>query len=250
MNNHCFYEDYIYTYKYIYDKCIKDDNGNLAFDDKSKLAAWKSHYEKLLNIEFPWDSSTLFEEQPYEDPPIRITTKKVSKALTKMKKGNAAGPFGLNVGMILAGGNDIILGITYLVNCVAAKGKIPNDWSLLYIVNYYKGKGDVLLRGNCRGLKLIDQVMEVVEHILATIIRTQVGIDAMQFGFMPGRGTSDAIFILKQVHEKYLGKHEDLYFAFVIYRKFLMVCQGKYCGGVFSGKPKKVCVQMLVRQRL
>ena len=37
----------------------------------------------------------------------------------------------------------------------------------------------------------------------------------MQFGFMPGRGTSDAIFILRQVHEKYLGKHKDLCFVFV-----------------------------------
>ena len=57
--------------------------------------------------------------------------------------------------------------------------------------------------------------MKVMEHILATIIRTQVDIDTMQFGFMPGRGTTNAIFIIRQVHEKYLGKHKDLYFAFV-----------------------------------
>ena len=31
------------------DKCIEDDDGNLVFGDKSKLAAWKSNYEKLLN---------------------------------------------------------------------------------------------------------------------------------------------------------------------------------------------------------
>ena len=54
-----------------------------------------------------------------------------------------------------------------------------------------------------------------MEHILALIIRTQVDIDAMQFGFMFARGTSDVNFILRQVHEKYLGKHKDLYFAFV-----------------------------------
>ena len=45
------------------DKCIKNnDDGNLAFDDKSKLAASKRPYKKLLNVEFPWDSSTLSEE--------------------------------------------------------------------------------------------------------------------------------------------------------------------------------------------
>ena len=57
--------------------------------------------------------------------------------------------------------------------------------------------------------------MKVMEHILATIIRTQVDIDAMQFGFMPRRGTTDEIFIFRQVHKKYLSKHKDLYFAFV-----------------------------------
>ena len=64
-------------------------------------------------------------------------------------------------------------------------------------------------------MKILDQVIKVVEHILATIIRTHVDIHAMQFGFMPGRGTTNAIFILQQVHEKYLDKHKDLYLAFV-----------------------------------
>ena len=57
--------------------------------------------------------------------------------------------------------------------------------------------------------------MKVMERILETIICTQVDIDSMQFGFMPGRGTTDAIFILRQIHEKYLVKQKDLFFAFV-----------------------------------
>ena len=72
------------------EKCTKDDDDNLAFDDKSKLAAWKCHYEKLLNVEFPWDSNTLSEEQLFQEPPIRITTEMVSESLSKMKKGKAA----------------------------------------------------------------------------------------------------------------------------------------------------------------
>ena len=47
----------------------------------------------------------------------------ISKELTKMKKWKAVGPFGLNVELILVGGNDIILAITRLVNCVVAEGK-------------------------------------------------------------------------------------------------------------------------------
>ena len=120
----------------------------------------------------------------------------VSEALSKVKKGKVTGPSGLNVEMILAGSDVIILAITHPINCIIAENKIPDDWCLPYIINCCKGKGDVLLRGNYRGLKLLDQVMKVMEHILATIIRTQVDIDAMQFGFMPGRGTTYGIFIL------------------------------------------------------
>ena len=32
---------------------------------------------------------------------------------------------------------------------------------------------------------------------------------------MPGRGTIDAIFMLRQLQEKYLAKNKNLYFAFV-----------------------------------
>ena len=126
-----------------------------------------------------------------EGPPIMITTEMANKALRKM-----------NIEIILVGGNDIILAITHLVNCIIADDKIPNGCSLSLIINWYEGKGDILLRGNYRKQKLLDQVMKLMEHILATIIRTQLDIDVRQFCFMPERGTSDAIFILRQVHEK------------------------------------------------
>ena len=40
-------------------------------------------------------------------------------------------------------------------------------------------------------------------------------INDMQFGFMKGRGTTDAIFIARQLQEKYMAKKKKLYFAFV-----------------------------------
>ena len=40
-------------------------------------------------------------------------------------------------------------------------------------------------------------------------------IDDSQFGFVPGRGTTDAIFVVRQLQEKYLAVNKRLYMAFV-----------------------------------
>ena len=42
-----------------------------------------------------------------------------------------------------------------------------------------------------------------------------VEIDEMQCGFMSGRGTTDAIFIVRQLQEKHLAVNKPLYMAFV-----------------------------------
>ena len=44
-------------------------------------------------------------------------------------------------------------------------------------------------------------------------IREKVKIDAMQFGFMPGKETTDAIFTVRQMQEKYGCKRKKLYLA-------------------------------------
>ena len=37
----------------------------------------------------------------------------------------------------------------------------------------------------------------------------------MQFGFMPGKGTADAIFIVRRMQEEYQKKDKKLYMCFV-----------------------------------
>ena len=105
--------------------------------------------------------------------------------------------------------------IRRLGELVYSEGEIPSEWEESYIQNLYKGKGDALDRGNYRGLKLTDQVMKVLEHDLQSHIRKMVNIDGMQFGFVPGKGTTDAIFIARQMQEKYRSVKKPLYFAFV-----------------------------------
>ena len=41
----------------------------------------------------------------------------------------------------------------------------------------------------------------------------------IQFGFMPVRGTTDAIFIVRQLQENILDKNKNLYFGFTDLKK-------------------------------
>ena len=196
------------------DKPVKNDAGEMSMSDDSKQKAWLEHYQRLLNAEFDWDPNHLSDESPVEGPPIPITIDMVKKAISQMKAGKAPGP-GIVVEMIRAAGDMGASMIRDLAAAIIRDGKIPSDWEQSFIVCLYKGKGDALERGNYRGLKLTEQVMKVLERIVDGLIRQVVSIDDSQFGFVPGRGTTDAIFVVRQLQEKYISANKRLYMAFV-----------------------------------
>ena len=61
------------------------------------------------------------------------------------------------------------------------------------MISVYKGKGDALECGSYRGIKLLDQVMKVFGRVIERKMMNLVSLDDMQFGFRPGRGTTDAM---------------------------------------------------------
>ena len=59
-----------------------------------------------------------------------------------------------------------------------------------------------------RAVKLLEHGMKVLEGVLEKRLREKVKIDDMQFGFMPGKGTVDAIFMVRQLQEKFLVREK------------------------------------------
>jgi len=51
--------------------------------------------------------------------------------------------------------------------------------------------------GPYREIKLLEHAMKVVKRIFEHRIRQQIVIDDMQFGFMKGKVTTDAIFMAR-----------------------------------------------------
>ena len=113
----------------------------------------------------------------------------------------------------------VVIAVTELVNHIIHKETIPDDWKNSYIVNCYKGKGHATDRGNYKDLKLLEQVMKIVERVLEGINRSQSDIDNTKFGYIPGH----------RMKEKHLSKKKKIYFTFIHLEKALF--PGQYCGG-------------------
>ena len=64
-----------------------------------------------------------------------------------------------------------------------------------------------------------EHAMKVVERIFEHRILQQIEVDDMQFGFMKGKGTTDAIFTVRQMQENFRVKGKKLCFGFLDFEK-------------------------------
>ena len=89
-------------------------------------------------------------------------------------------------------------------------------WSDLktIIVNQYKGKGDALNRSNYRGMKLVEQVMNVLERVVEELNRQRIEIDEKQCGSCLAVALLWQ-FLIRQLQERHLAANKPLYMAFV-----------------------------------
>jgi len=90
-------------------------------------------------------------------------------------------------------------------------------------VPIYKWKDDPMECGSHRGIKLLEHAMKVVKRIYEYKIGQQTDIDDMQFGFMKGKGTTVAIFIVRQMQENFKARGKRSFILAVwIWKKLLI----------------------------
>jgi len=76
--------------------------------------------------------------------------------------------------------------------------------------------------GSYRGIELLEHALKVVERSFEQRIRQQIDIDDTLFAFVKGKRTTDAIFIVRQMQEKFRAKGKKLCFGFVDLEKLFI----------------------------
>ncbi|EYC32478.1 hypothetical protein Y032_0003g1601 [Ancylostoma ceylanicum] len=185
-------------------RTVKSGNGIVLKDPAEVKERWKQYFSHLLNQESP--RKERISARPVVGPVQSWSVEEIRKEMKKMKIGKAVGPDGVPVEAWKVLGESGLLWLTTFFNNITRSERIPDAWRDSVVIPVFKRKGDIMDCANYRGMKLTAYTMKVYERLLDSRLRDMVEIAADQFGFTSERSTIDAIFIARQVMEKYREK--------------------------------------------
>ena len=139
--------------------------------------------------------------------------------------------------MIIASGDTGIKVMVEHCQCELDGRGMPEEWKTSVVVSFFEGKGDVMSCGTYGEVKLQEHAMKIVERVLEKRIRCLVNMSKMQFGFMPGIRTIDALLFFAECKRNIKIKGKSCICVSYISRKHLVEFQGKVWHGE-SGRRK------------
>ena len=125
----------------------------------------------------------------------QISKEEVRENMKRMKNGKAVCP------------NDIPVEVE--------SERMPEEWRDSILIPIFKNKGDVNSCSNYRRIKLISHSMKLWERVIEIRLRSELTFSEQQYGFMPGKSTTDALFALRLLMEKYREGQKELHCVFV-----------------------------------
>ncbi|KAK3507125.1 hypothetical protein QTP70_007820 [Hemibagrus guttatus] len=195
-------------------RVIKDRNGRVLTSEESVQRRWKEYFEELMNEENEREKR-VEGVNSVEQKVDKIRKDEVRKALKRMKSGKAVGPDDIPVEVWKCLGEAAVEFLTSLFNRVLESERMPEEWRRSVLVPIFKNKGDVQSCSNYREIKLMSHTMKLWERVVEARLRKVVEICEQQYGFMPRKSTTDAIFALRILMEKYRDGQRELYCVFV-----------------------------------
>ncbi|KAK3545833.1 hypothetical protein QTP70_015511, partial [Hemibagrus guttatus] len=195
-------------------KVIKDRDGRVLTSEESVQRRWKEYFEELMNEENEREKR-VEGVNSVEQKVDKIRKDEVRKALKRMKSGKAVGPDDIPVEVWKCLGEAAVEFLASLFNRVLESERMPEEWRRSVLVPIFKNKGDVQSCSNYRGIKLMSHTMKVWERVVEARLRKVVEICEQQYGFMPRKSTTDAIFALRILMEKYRDGQRELHCVFV-----------------------------------
>jgi Reverse transcriptase (RNA-dependent DNA polymerase) len=164
---------------------------------------WRAYFDKLFYEESEKIAIKLDDSIDTNKRFVRrIQESEVKEALKKMKTSKALGLDDIPIEVWRCLGDITIVWLTKLFNIIFRSNKMPDEWRRSILVPIFKNKGDIQSCTNYRGIKLMSHTMKLWERMIEHRLRKLTTVSKNQFGFMPGRSTMEAIFLIRQLMER------------------------------------------------
>ena len=201
---------------------VKDKDGNKLTNANDIQQRWKEHFEEVLNRPEPTrklhiNEAVVENREIDSNHPSEIEIRKAFK----QTRGGKGGPVdGMVAEMIHSDIDTAVKVFSKLYKKVWDEEYIPEDWKKGLIAKIPK-KGDLTKCGNWRGITLNSVAAKILGRILINRIKdgTDRKLRKEQTGFRKGKGTSEQIFILRNILEQSVEWNTNLYLCFVDFEK-------------------------------
>ena len=201
---------------------LRSADGQALFTDKASiLSRWSEHFQALFSADrVVQDSSVLrIPQQPVKVELDELPSmEEITKAIEQLKSGKAAGVDGIPPEIWKDGGPALHNKLHELLVCCWEQGKLPRDLRDAVIVTLYKNKGEKSDCSNYRGITLLSIAGKILARVLLNRLVPSIAEDHLpetQCGFRANRGTTDMVFVLRQLQEKCREQNKGLYVTFV-----------------------------------
>ena len=137
-------------------------------------------------------------------------------ALQSLEKGKSAGVDNIPAELVQAGGEDVITALTTICNRIWQTGEWLTPWTQSLVITLPK-KGNLQQCQNYRTISLISHPSKVMLKVTLNRLKPQAEkVNAEeQAVFRAGRSTTEQIFNLRILSEKYLLQQQDFYHVFI-----------------------------------
>ncbi|GFN76223.1 endonuclease-reverse transcriptase [Plakobranchus ocellatus] len=154
----------------------------------------------------------------FAGPPI--LKDEVRTAIWKMKNGKATGPDNIAAEQIKALDEFGINKITELLDEIYETGEIPKEMLKSIFIALPKKDGATECELH-RTISLMSQVTKILLRIVMMRVRNKIRpeIGDTQCGFVEGKGTINAVYMLRMIIERALEMQKDIYLCFIDYTK-------------------------------
>ena len=201
---------------------IEDKEGKLLTGKKEVMSRWGEYCKELYSekkdvrggrvVNLPSDGR--------QEEKLPIILEEVKEAIRSLKGNKASGVDNITAELLQKGGEAVEMVLLKICNLVWEGGTWPKQWKRSIIIPIPK-KGNLKQCGNYRTISLISHASKVLLRILLKRLKPLIEpiLSEEQAGFRAGRSTTEQIFNLRILIEKYCNHQRELWHGFIDFQK-------------------------------